>query len=318
MPSELDRRFDEELARVVGPGGRLVVGTGRARPRDRREFPRDAAGVLPRPSARSTPITRPSSPAKSGSPSPTSTGFPDALRTGLSRAASRRATASASQCATARRGSSAYMAILKAGGVATLLNGWWEAARNGACDPAHRSQADHCRRAAGQAHRRALRGQRRRRHRRSSCPSRRRFAGCSDGEATSSSPEIAPEDDATILFTSGSTGECQGRAVDASRGDTGDLHLCDRPDRPARAADAGRQRTPPTPPRTLLSVPLFHVTGEVPVMLNSFVIGRCMVIMPKWDATRGAAADREGEDHLFRRRADDEPGAHDPPRPRQI
>jgi acyl-CoA synthetase (AMP-forming)/AMP-acid ligase II len=33
-----------------------------------------------------------------------------------------------------------------------------------------------------------------------------------------------------------------------------------------------------------VSVPLFHVTGEVPVMLNSFVIGRCMVLMPKWDA----------------------------------
>ncbi len=32
-------------------------------------------------------------------------------------------------------------------------------------------------------------------------------------------------------------------------------------------------------------MPLFHVTGEVPVMLNSFVIGRCMVIMPKWDAS---------------------------------
>ena len=31
-------------------------------------------------------------------------------------------------------------------------------------------------------------------------------------------------------------------------------------------------------------MPLFHVTGEVPVMLNSFVIGRCMVMMPKWDA----------------------------------
>ena len=43
-------------------------------------------------------------------------------------------------------------------------------------------------------------------------------------------------------------------------------------------------RPPPTP-RTLLSVPLFHVTGAVPVMLNSFVVGRCMVIMPKWDAT---------------------------------
>ena len=32
-------------------------------------------------------------------------------------------------------------------------------------------------------------------------------------------------------------------------------------------------------------MPLFHVTGEVPVMLNSFVVGRCMVVMPKWDAT---------------------------------
>ena len=31
-------------------------------------------------------------------------------------------------------------------------------------------------------------------------------------------------------------------------------------------------------------MPLFHVTGEVPVMLNSFVISRGMVLMPKWDA----------------------------------
>jgi len=43
-------------------------------------------------------------------------------------------------------------------------------------------------------------------------------------------------------------------------------------------------RPPANPPRTLLSVPLFHVTGEVPVLLNSFVIGRGMVLMPKWDA----------------------------------
>jgi acyl-CoA synthetase (AMP-forming)/AMP-acid ligase II len=34
----------------------------------------------------------------------------------------------------------------------------------------------------------------------------------------------------------------------------------------------------------LVNVPLFHVTGEVPVLLNSFVIGRTMVLMPKWDA----------------------------------
>jgi acyl-CoA synthetase (AMP-forming)/AMP-acid ligase II len=42
-------------------------------------------------------------------------------------------------------------------------------------------------------------------------------------------------------------------------------------------------RGPANPPRTLINVPLFHVTGEVPVMLNSFVIGRGMVLMPRWD-----------------------------------
>jgi acyl-CoA synthetase (AMP-forming)/AMP-acid ligase II len=40
---------------------------------------------------------------------------------------------------------------------------------------------------------------------------------------------------------------------------------------------------PKHPPRTLVNVPLFHVTGEVPVMLNSFVIARGMVLMAKWD-----------------------------------
>src|SRR3546814_16532020 len=34
----------------------------------------------------------------------------------------------------------------------------------------------------------------------------------------------------------------------------------------------------------MVAVPLFHVTGEVPVMLNSFVVGRGMVLLPKWDA----------------------------------
>ena len=43
-------------------------------------------------------------------------------------------------------------------------------------------------------------------------------------------------------------------------------------------------KAPTAQARTLLTVPLFHVTGEVPVMLNSLVIGRCLVMMPKWDA----------------------------------
>jgi acyl-CoA synthetase (AMP-forming)/AMP-acid ligase II len=36
---------------------------------------------------------------------------------------------------------------------------------------------------------------------------------------------------------------------------------------------------------TLVNVPLFHVTGEVPVFLQSFALGRKLVLMPKWDAT---------------------------------
>nr|MDQ2879329.1 fatty acid--CoA ligase family protein [Pseudomonadota bacterium] len=34
----------------------------------------------------------------------------------------------------------------------------------------------------------------------------------------------------------------------------------------------------------LLTVPLFHVTAEIPVMLQSFAMGRKLVLMPKWDA----------------------------------
>ena len=74
----------------------------------------------------------------------------------------------------------------------------------------------------------------------------------------------------------------------------------------------------PATKRTLINVPLFHVTGEVPVMLNSFVISRTMVMMAKWDAGRGASADRKGGHHLLRRRADHEPRADEPSGPGQI
>jgi acyl-CoA synthetase (AMP-forming)/AMP-acid ligase II len=37
-------------------------------------------------------------------------------------------------------------------------------------------------------------------------------------------------------------------------------------------------------PATLLAIPLFHVTGEIPIMLQSFAMGRKLVVMPKWDA----------------------------------
>src|SRR3546814_14356669 len=48
---------------------------------------------------------------------------------------------------------------------------------------------------------------------------------------------------------------------------------------------ATEQGNPPEgQPATLLTVPLFHVTAEIPVMLQSFAMGRKLVLMPKWDA----------------------------------
>src|SRR5687768_12164082 len=96
-------------------------------------------------------------------------------------------------------------------------------------------------------------------------------------------PEILLEDDATLLFTSGSTGEAKGALSTHRAVTTGTYcYAAGLMTLLGLLIDDGRE--PKSPPRTLLSVPLFHVTGEVPVMLNSFVVGRCMVVMPKWDA----------------------------------
>ena len=47
-----------------------------------------------------------------------------------------------------------------------------------------------------------------------------------------------------------------------------------------------RGDAPTVQPSALVAdVPLFHVTGEVPLFLQSFAMGRKLVLMPKWDAT---------------------------------
>ena len=102
-------------------------------------------------------------------------------------------------------------------------------------------------------------------------------------EAEVELPQVAPGDPATLLFTSGSTGEAKA-ALSTHRAVTTGVYVFALGLMTLKYILESEGRPPANPPRTLVNVPLFHVTGEVPVMLNSFVIGRGMVLMAKWDA----------------------------------
>lgn len=110
-----------------------------------------------------------------------------------------------------------------------------------------------------------------------------------DAEAAMPEVSIDPDDDVTILYTSGTTGFPKG-AVSTHRAVLSALMLF------AARAQVGALREPATeddpaetePDRTcfMLPVPLFHVTGLVPIMLGSFVSGAKLVMTHRWDPDR--------------------------------
>ena len=178
----------------------------------------------------------------------------------------------------------AHMAIIMAGGVSTLLNGWWKGAElaSGITDVACKLVlADDARAKRLDGHDLADTKIAIFTH---DCLPDEGFAEIlSRGMDGADLPDIAHDDLATILFTSGSTGKSKGAYSD-HRGVVQGIFSYIAQSAMALEVVTRLGRAPTLQPATLLNVPLFHVTAEIPVLLQSIGIGRKLVLMPKWDA----------------------------------
>lgn len=109
---------------------------------------------------------------------------------------------------------------------------------------------------------------------------------CRDTGASLPAATIDPDHDATIMYTSGTTGRPKG-AVGTHRNAVGHVMnsayraVLSTPPPDPDAPPAGS--TTPSPPATLLTLPLFHVGGLQSFLLPFTLTGGKVVLMYKWD-----------------------------------
>ena len=96
-------------------------------------------------------------------------------------------------------------------------------------------------------------------------------------------PALTADDLATVVYTSGSTGVSKGALSDHRGVVHGTLSYAGQ-SLMMLTWFTGQGAAIPPQQVSLVSVPLFHVTGEVPLFLQSFALGRKLVNMPRWDA----------------------------------
>ena len=178
----------------------------------------------------------------------------------------------------------AYMGVIMAGGCATLLNGFWTGdelaygIRLAECELVL-ADAGRAKRLEGTDHgaKIAVFGH-------DGPPSNGLAPIWGEGDtAMAMLGELGPDDLATILYTSGSTGQSKGAWSD-HRGVVHGVFSYISQSAMAKALMEGRGEDVSAQACALIAVPLFHVTGEVPLFLQSFGIARKLVLMPKWDA----------------------------------
>ncbi|WP_129791911.1 class I adenylate-forming enzyme family protein [Sphingosinicella sp. CPCC 101087] len=280
MPSALDRKYDAVLEKVLGEGGRVQIG----RDPDGRAIVTNLPPTLPSLFDVFCMLHGEVEGVVAGDERLTFAEL-NQHATRLARALAGSGIVKGDRVGIAMRNCPtwivAWMAVLKAGGVATLINGWW--------------QADEMRHALSLTEPKLVIADASRAPRIDATglgiatavlPVERKVEeamGPLLGGPDADLPSVAPEDDATILFTSGSTGVAKG-AVSTHRAVTTGVYAYAIGLLTLLGIKESEGQPPVNPPKTLVNVPLFHVTGEVPVLLNSLVIGRTMVLMPKWDA----------------------------------